>query len=390
MKKIGIATQYTNSCNYGGVLQSYALCKKLTNMGYISNQICFIDKQESFMSKMKRLMKNGHIVPVIKNNAYDQWNKIWGKIFNSHYEINKRYKAFSDFRNEIPHTEIIYSYKSIKDCTEFDIYITGSDQVWRIGESRYISDFYWLNFVPKDKLKISYAASLSTKDVPKELHSKIRELLSDYKAISVREFQDKQILDKIIGNNKAQWVLDPTLLLSKDEWIDLCEKNPYKKQPYVFVYLLGNNKKQRSFIRKWAKRNNKIIIFIPYLLGQYRGCDRKFGDIRRSDVTPNLWLSLIRDADCVFTDSFHACVFSSIFHTPFYVFKRSSDKQKDSMNSRIYSLAELLECNDRIIEDNANMSDLPPLSDIDFILSDRKVAEQKKYSLEFLINALEG
>ncbi len=390
MSKVAISTQYTNSCNYGGVLQSYALCIMVNDFGNVAEQIMYIYQRDNSKTRLKRMLKEKRLVYTVKAKILSYVRRIINRLSNVSLENNKRTNSFKDFRDSIPHTSVIYNDESLSTCTQYDIYITGSDQVWNIGASHHFSTFYWLSFVEKDKPKISYAASMSTNDVPESLYPRIRELLSDYKAISVREKQDKELLDKILGPGRVQWVLDPTLLLTREEWNGLCEDNPFKGKHYVFVYILGDSKKQRRFVTEWAKKNNKIIINIPYLLGQYRSCDRKFGDIRKSDVTPNLWLSLIRDADCVFTDSFHACVFSSIFHTPFYVFKRCKDTEKTSMNSRIYSLTDLLDCRDRIIDEHGSVDSIPSLNGINFDHADERVAEQRKLSLDFLINALEG
>ena len=389
MIKIGITTHYTGSTNYGGCLQAFALQKELHYMGYSAMQIRFRSTDIRINQRIRRTIKSKRVFDVLKTGIKLRINKLIGKIANAEPQIRTFKESFNAFRDSIPHTTITYDNKSITNCTDFDIYITGSDQVWNIGVANYFSVFHWLSFVTKDKKKISYAASISKMDFPKELYPKVRKLLSDYSAISVREKQDKELLDKILGKGKVRWVLDPTLLLSRKEWDEQCTTNPFKDKKYVFVYLLGDNKKQRQFVTTWAKKNNRIVINIPYLLGQYRSCDRKFGDIRKSDVTPNLWLSLIRDADCVFTDSFHATVFSSIFHTPFYVFKRNKDTEKASMNSRIYSLTELLGCENRIIENNADIDSIPALDDIDFDQADKNVAIKREESISFLKKALE-
>ncbi len=390
MKKIGITTLYTGSTNYGGCLQSYALCKILKDMGHDPYQIKYRLKKRSTKQRIIRSIKSQHIVFSTKKRIHMIIASLQNKFYKVDNDIGIFMNSFCKFRDSIPHTITLYNNHTISQCTDFDIYITGSDQVWNIGVSNDFSDFYWLSFVSQDKKKISYAASISKSDFPKELYPKVKQLLSDYSAISVREKQDKELLDKIIGKDKAHWVLDPTLLLSRKEWDHQCTTNPFKDKKYVFVYLLGDNKKQRQFVTTWAKKNNRIVINIPYLLGQYRSCDRKFGDIRKSDVTPNLWLSLIRDADCVFTDSFHATVFSSIFHTPFYVFKRNKDNERTCMNSRIYSLTELLGCENRIIENNADIDSIPDLEDIDFVQADKNVAIKREESISFLKNALEG
>lgn len=387
--KIGITTLYTGSTNYGGVLQAYAMCKALENLGFEAYQILYKKDPISAKERLVRTIQNKRLLSMMKIRINLFIVSIQEKIHHSTQSLREFRNSFSEFREMIPHSEKLYTDKTITDCTIYDVYLTGSDQVWNIGETYEIEPFYWLEFVDSNKRKISYAASISKKDFPKYLYPKIQSLLADYRAISVREKTDKKLLDRIIGNGKTQWVLDPTLLISRSEWEMLCEDNPYKEKHYVFAYLLGSNTKQRELVTEWAKKHNKTIICIPYLLGHYRSCDKLFGDIRRSNVTPNLWLSLIRDADCVFTDSFHAAVFSSIFHTPFYVFKRSKDSSKHSMNSRIYSLMQLFNTGDRIIDNNDDILSFPPMGSIDFSKIDKNVEIERSKSISFLKNAIE-
>lgn len=391
MKKIGIATLYTGSTNYGGCLQAYALCKVLKDIGYDPYQITYKPYNHSSMKqKIIRAIKGKLLLTMLKVRFHSIIVSVQNRIHQTNDEINTFKQSFCEFRDSIPHTSMIYNDVTINQCSDFDVYITGSDQVWNLWSSLSLSPFYWLEFVGDNKKKISYAASISKKDFPRELYPKVKELLSSYSAISVREKSDKELLDRILDSEKVQWVLDPTLLLYRDDWERVCEKNPFIERRYVFAYLLGDNMKHRKFVTEWAKKHNKIVINIPYLLGHYRKCDKNFGDIKKSDVTPNLWLSLIRDADCVFTDSFHATVFSSIFHTPFYVFKRSKDSSKHSMNSRIYSLMQLFDTENRIVNDDSDISSLININEIDFSKIDRIIAAEKRKSIAFLKNAIEG
>lgn len=390
MKKIGIATQYTNSCNYGGLLQAYALCYILSEEGYEVRQIRYVEQSHDNIDRLVRLVKNGYAFETIRSRVKMIINNILGRIYHSSDSINKLRNSFKVFRDNIPHTEIIYNEETIRSCTDFDIYLTGSDQVWRIDKYHYFNIFYWLSFVSDDKRKVSYAASISSVSFPMELIQNIKTNLSSYYSISVREIHDKELLENMLGERAIKWVLDPTLLISSGKWNQLCEENKCINNAYVFTYFLGDNVKQRDFVTEWAKRNNRKIINIPYLLGQYRNCDRLFGDIRLNEVTPNLWLALIRDADCVFTDSFHAAVFSCIFHTPFYIFKRSKETSKNPMNSRIYSLMKLLDSENRIISEDTSIDSIPQLSQIDFKNIDKVISMEKEKSMEFLRNAIEG
>ena len=349
MKKIGIITYYYNSRNYGGLLQSYALEHYLIDLGYDAKQICVsyikrdksiqkkrlksIFEEEGFINLVIRIFKN-----IIKriNNIF---NRTLGKIFNADSHINSREESVKHFRDDlILHTDDIYDQSTINNCKEFDVYICGSDQVWR-GINRYddLNPAYWLTFVESNKSKISYAASISLPNIPRGAELKVKKALLDFDAISVREKSDKEILQKILDRS-VDWVVDPTMLLSKKEWNKLCVYNKYKEQNYIFAYFLGGNTGIRKWVMKFAKKNDLQVITIPYLLDTFRISDVRFGDIRLSSVSPQLWLTLIKDAKYVFTDSFHGTVFSLLFHKQFFTFCRDSNKSKSSGNSRIYSL----------------------------------------------------
>ena len=153
----------------------------------------------------------------------------------------------TDFReNMIFHTEKVYDAKSIYDCNEFDIYICGSDQVWH-GITSYgeLDCGLWLKFVKGSSIKISYAASISLSQIPEQAEPLIRDALKDFRAISIREVSDKKKIEEILGENKkVEWVLDPTLLLSRNEWEQIETENKYSGEKYIFVYLLGDKKRR--------------------------------------------------------------------------------------------------------------------------------------------------
>ena len=136
-------------------------------------------------------------------------------------------------------------------------------------------------------------------------------------------------------DKKIEWVLDPTLLLSADEWNEVAAENPVKG-PYVFAYILGNRKDNQKCAKDFAKKKGLKMVTFPFTAsGNLR--QAFFGDIHSYDG-PDVWLSLIRDAEYVITDSFHAVVFSIIYRKSFVVLRRSGDGERGSMNSRMYSL----------------------------------------------------
>ena len=362
-------------------------------MGYDVEQICYVSTESnlSISKKIKKSLKtNGlyYTLKILFNLSTNRIKVFFNKFISENEKVNIRNKAMQNFREKhIPHSKIIYYKDTIHNCKDYDTYISGSDQVWRLYNKE-IDKGYWLSFVSDASKRISYAASISMNNIPKKNYKEIIDTLSKYSAISVREEEGKKLLENIIKNQKnIEQTLDPTLLFTANEWSSFCAENPYKNEDYIFAYFLGNKNEDRKSVKSFAKKNNLKIITIPYLLGQYRKCDKNFGDIRLFNVDPFFFLSLIKDAKYVMTDSFHGTVYSFLFHKEFYLYKRSSDKDIKSMNSRIYSLLNLFNCKDRIVSPLNEITN-ETATPIDFKYIDEVLEAQRKKSKNFLSEAL--
>lgn len=396
--KIAIITEYYNSdlngsANYGGVLQAFALCNYLNNFGTEAVQICYSKKHKNQPSKFVQLKKiiNRHdiisIIQLFYISAKVRINNVIGSSQEVQNAIKNRRKSVINFTHKIPHSKDVYTSDTILNLENYDVYITGSDQVWHIVDDSSLDYAYWLMFV-QHKKKIAYAASIAMPEIPVGAQENVRNALKDFSAISVREKSDKENLERILQDKSVEWVLDPTMLLSVDDWNTIAKKNKYSDRRYIFTYILGDSKAQRKCVQRFAKKNDYIIINIPYLLNHYRSCDRKFGDIQISDVSPEMWISLIRDAEYVFTDSFHGSVFSVLFHKKFFAFKRDNDSNKSSMNSRLYSLFSLFEIENRIISSSMSPEKISAIPDIDYEKVDEILEKERKHSSDFLLNAI--
>lgn len=375
MKKVGIISLYYKNYNYGGLLQSYALVRYLNLHSFDTEQISW-----DFMGGLKRYknetVHHKSIVQIIKKNIITLIEHTNRK------NHSKRAIAFERFENIIPHSLKVYTQDDIEGAIDnYDCFITGSDQVWNM--SRYNPEQF-LHFVPNSKIKLSYAASMPDMNLTEDQKTIVCEHLKNLDAVSVRE---KNTADKLNewSEKKVEWVLDPTLLLNDSDW-DIVAK-PYDiKDDYIFCYFLGGRSDIRQIAKAFAKKMGLKIATFSHL-----GCtnisDVKFGNYKIYDAAPDEFLSIIKNAKYVLTDSFHATVFSYIFKTKFFVFSRAGQENTDS---RITSLLEVFDETERFCTGNKfNIGYLLSLKDKAVTDESVKFAQMKKKSEQFLINSIQ-
>ena len=371
--KIAIITHYYGSKNYGGNLQAYALCKVLHQMGMQAEQISF--------DRYANRKKSKITAKKIAKNILRRLSRLRSRSISE--DLKKRNASLDSFnRNVVPHTTTVYDEKSIFQCVEnYDVFITGSDQVWHPVA---YCPAYGLEFVPSDKIKLSYAASLATDKITDEYSNVLKRSLSDFKGISVRESSAVDLLQNIV-NTELHVSLDPVFLLSRDHWDELCS-NYTADSPYIFVYFLGDNKASRILTEQYAKKHNLKVVTLPHLSGDYRKCDADFGDERLYDVSPEDFISLIKGAYKVFTDSFHAAVFSIIYEKDFVVFDRAVSGTGGAMKTRLSCLLDTFYLSDRFcgFSEKNGIEYIDSLSKIDFEPVKTILEGLKSDSIEYL------
>lgn len=377
-KKIGILTMFYNSRNYGGCLQAYALEKYLINKGAIAEQVNLQKSRSKNNLKRYVALSPAVILEKLTRKIKLVLSKNYASDFKIEY-VNERSEAFKKFRdNYVKSSDEVYSSENIKNCIDnYDTFVVGSDQVWNevTEDSPYL-----LGFVPENKEKVSYAASISQEKLSSYAKKVFKESLSSFKAISVRE-SDAVTLLRDATSKKVIHTLDPTLLLSREEWDSICESRKID-DGYIFCYFLGTDKKMREVAQYFAKKHNLKIVTLPYLQNRSNKVDGNFGDIKLWDVSPCDFLSLIKYAKFVFTDSFHSTVFSYIYNKQFVTFSRTEGKT----NSRMVNLLELLDLTDRFIADerNYNADFIDSLSEIDYSGSFAEFEKSRKISENFI------
>lgn len=376
MKKIGIISLYNNSYNYGGVLQAFALCKLVEQEGFEATQIRYARTKK--MSGTVKGLKTKSISHILKRFLEKTESGICDALLNKTL-FQQRKNAFDCFKKKfILESENVYSTTSIDDVvSEYDAFITGSDQVWN---PNLVDRGYFLQFVPDEKIKISYAASVAA-PIHESKYSLYCDALQRLDGISVRESNIQQLLEKI-SKKKVEWVLDPTLTLDRQVWEDMTEENIISDK-YILCYFLGGDQRIRQLAKKYARKKNYKIVTLPFLGTVHKLRDRTFGDIQMYDVGPDRFLTLVRNAECIFTDSFHAVAFSHVFRRPFWAFHRKGFNKNEN---RVLSLLELSGLEERYLEESESkmMDKIIKTQNPDFEAADKNLQRKQYESKVFL------
>lgn len=364
--RIGIITEYYLSDNYGGNLQAYALCEYLNSIGFDAEQICY--RPASTPSEPKNYFSKDIIIRIVK--AFLRRTVLRNRIKEAQKKVAQRNEKIFEFNREIRHSERIYDEESICDTNgQYDIFITGSDVIWK---PKNLFSPYFLPFVKKGK-RISYASSIAVPTLDNEQKEMYRKNLLGFSAISVREEETVKILGEL-SETKVEWVCDPVFLLSKDQWLQLSSA-PLINERYVLAFFLGDSKKYRKIVSDYSNKKKLKIVTLPFLLWEYRSCDQKFGDIQLIDVSPRDLLSLIYNADVVFTDSFHVSAISIMLDKEFFCFPRTSSGE---LENRLRSLVALVNCNERYCNTKKRQS-------VEYVASINETNYRKNTQLENLI-----
>ena len=317
--KVGILTLRLHS-NFGFLMQSYALQKIVKEYGH--EPFHFFIKEEPLNAYEKVI---GFFKKIARNT-----------ISGTHYPLFVYYPTEEDMKYKDRNTwEFIDKHlsltpyipslttKNAHKIPSYDAYIVGSDQVWR---REFTDDIlcYYFNFTPDNSKRMAYAASFGkdTISYSSKAIDECKRLLKRFDAVTVREDDGVRICKENFDYNATK-VLDPTLLLSQNDYLELIEdpEIPFSEEPYIFTYILRPNKEKLDFIQRFSDdRGMKVINIMPEVL-------EKVGKRRIDEcVYPSIstWLKGFSQANYILTDSFHASVFSIIFNKIFYVINDST------------------------------------------------------------------
>lgn len=309
MKKILLVT--LQGANIGNRLQNYAL-QEILKKSNCEVYTPYYDVPE-FCCFSKRIKM--HIKSIFAHLGIKKY------IFL--LERKKREKRFHEFDKE--RIDNRFKIRFGKVPNNYDFAISGSDQVWhKWSDDPNELDYFYLRFMPKSK-RIAYAASFGFESFPQNDIQIHFTGLKEMNYLSCREEKGKKLIKDLVGRD-ALTVLDPTLLLTMDDWKKIQRKPKYNAVNYVLLYFLGNkNDEYKSAIEKLVIDNSLNII------------DVFDTNTEHYLTTPDEFLWLVENAAFICTDSFHACVFSILFHKQFLAFRRN-EKGMDGMFDRITTL----------------------------------------------------
>lgn len=386
--KIGIVT-YVRTDNYGAELQGYALQKKLNLMGYDA-EVINIDKVEIDAATFREMALKG-IVRRLKRNpisgmasiihiAVNMLRNKWMGGVNDGGAVSsrqaRRQDAFKEFwLNAIRHSPYVplselYDSEVAK---KYDVLIAGSDQIWNYTRTSYL-DPYFLTFAPKGVRKLSYAASFSISNIPESRQEQYRQLINNIDQISVREAEGVDIVRQLTGRD-AELVLDPTLLLEKEEWMGVASGRININEPYVLTYSLNSSKGYWKIVTSYAKKYGLKIVNLRH---DFRDNDIPAYQMDVFDAGPREFLYLIAHASLVITNSFHGTIFSINFGVPFLsVINRISET-----NSRILSILNALGLNAQLMYDDT--PDLNRPVSLDYTVAHATLSVERAKSIDFL------
>ncbi len=374
MKKVAVVNR-TNLKNYGSVLQAYALCEAIRNLGYESEIIW----EEGTLSKNYDFRPNKVISTGIKLLLHP---KLIKSTFSSvqyvqkHVISEKTVQLFDDFvKTQVKRKFYPASFMNKRGVGKiYDKFVCGSDQVW-CTTTVYVDPLMYLRFAPQEK-RIAYGPSLGRDYIPDYNKKKMRRYINSIPDVSVREYIGQKLIEELTGRN-VPVVLDPTLLVEKSMW-DTVKAEQREERNYVLCYFLSTPTEETQLkLLRYLNQAGKLVIALNSRLEYVEQSVR----VIYPDCGPREFISYVDCADCVITDSYHGMLFSIIFHKEFWSVEREYGDYDQS--SRQLSVLQLLNLN-RYCRAGDEFNREP----IDYAAVDKMLEVEREKSVAYLRKAL--
>ncbi|MDE7126654.1 MAG: polysaccharide pyruvyl transferase family protein [Bacteroidales bacterium] len=358
--------------NHGSVLQAYALQTFVTEICRECGINCsykIIDYYPEVQKKLYAVFQPGFSVKSIVKNL----------LALRHYRaLCRRHESFNQFVDYYLNLTQRYDTEACikQNPPEADCYISGSDQIWNV-RSKDFSPVYYLDFASDNARKISFAASFGPLRIDWDKYGRTmyEAFLNRYNYISTRETGSAENVALLTGKSPEQH-LDPTFLLTADEWRKIQSNANHNNGKYILLYCLEPSRKQISMARSISER-----LGLPVVVLRYNNKNDWFNPfIKKYDAGPCDFLSYIDNAELVLSSSFHGTAFSIIYNKPFYVFDGMQD-------NRISSILDKAGLTDRSLSSDADL-DRINLAAPDKVAIGQFIAESRKVSAAYLAKAL--
>jgi hypothetical protein len=377
MKRVGLITIH-GVLNCGSILQTFATHKVINSIGYDCTVIDYKYPNEYHSEIAKK--KNPYAP--IDLSFIDRIRLHFYNKYKSASNITIKIKKLKDFALTNIELSKLYSTKEslMEDPPQFDIYVTGSDQVWN---PRYLyEDFSFLLPFAGNKPRIAFSASFGAKNIEDEHAKLIQPLLSKYAFISTREKSGIKLVKDICGKN-AICTCDPSLLLNAEEWSKLCDDKPEIKGKYILCYILTYTANPYPYVAdviKYIRRKTKMKVVcideggLYWMKPGYRGIQT---------VGPSDFLNLFKNASFVITSSFHGTAFSLCFQKNFY-----SILTPNINDERQYSILKMVGAEDRFLKVGDPFPKSEQLIMGNWSVVSEKLESLRKDSYNYLRNSL--
>ena len=384
MKKIGLVLSYKET-NYGAQLQAFATQVVVEKFGHSTEIIDYSPKNGDRHIVLSRgILRFFYEQFLFKRRAKKHTTSNDQLFLKNKQERIEQYQLF--IKRRLHNIVKVSGYSQLASCgKKCDAVLIGSDQKWTPGFS--FGNVNSLRFVPDYIRKISYATSLGVSEYPKYCWPSARKAWNRIDFLSVREQQGADIIKQVCGPDiSVRVVVDPTYLLTKEQWEELIPTEKKSEEKYVFCYFLGNDDSSKLIARKFADEK-KLKLVSVLSKESYSPLDQTYADFLVTGNGPEDFINWIRGAEYVLTDSFHGTAFSVINEKQFFIFYRKR-AEATTRNSRIDNILQKWGLQDRLVPPGETDAKLLSTKSIDYSKVTERVLTEREKSLQFLKEAL--
>lgn len=369
MIKIALITMHKAN-NYGAVLQAYATQLVLKQYGEVS----IVDYQNELVKNNFHLLRFEFSIHGLKMFFHDLLRLFWRR------KVINKFNAF--FKQKYHLTKLFDNKKILKDYfKDYNVFVSGSDQIWNpkvATKNGKIDSNYFLDFASNNALKFSYASSLGSHKYSAFEKEIVKDLLSDFSKISVREQDGVPKIKELLPQKDVVSVVDPTLLLTKQDWLGTIQKSSLNIDfPYILVYSVPRTPFIKKVVEFYKTKLKIKVVLLDQLLKTFCNADIQIRDAGIED-----FIYLFNNASFVITDSFHGTCFALNFNKQFV------SVAPHGKRNRIENLLSQVDLTERIVDENTgNLENLE--LDFSFVEPNKKLEQIRLNSLNFIRNVFE-